>query len=79
MAIVLNRVKGKDTHKHDYNWVKKEAFLTDVYNDEFYSYSVRIDFSRQNLTSRRQILTTKVDPRTVIKVVIFLMAVDPLT
>ena len=31
----------------------------------FHSYSAGIDFSRQNLTSRRQILTTKVDPRTV--------------
>ena len=31
----------------------------------FYSYSAGIDFSRQNLTSKRQILTTKVDPRTV--------------
>ena len=30
------------------------------------SYSAEIDFSRQNLTSyRRQILTTKIDPRTV--------------
>ena len=31
----------------------------------FYSYSARIDFSRQNLMYRRQILTTKVDPRAV--------------
>ena len=34
-----------------------------------YSYSAGIDFTRQNLTSvdvyRRQILTSKVDPRTV--------------
>ena len=36
-------------------------------------YSAGIDFSHQNL---RQILTTKVDPRTV-RVEIFLMAIDP--
>ena len=30
-----------------------------------YSYSVGIDFRRQNLSSKRQILTTKVDPRAV--------------
>ena len=49
----------------------------------FNPYSAGIDFSRQNLTSvdesdvcRRQIVTTKVDPRTV-RVNIFIMAVDP--
>ena len=31
----------------------------------FYSYSAGIDFSRHNLRSLRQILTTKVDPRDV--------------
>ena len=44
-------------------------------------YSAGIDFSRQNLTSvdvscRRQILTTKVDPRAA-RAKIFIMAVDP--
>ena len=40
------------------------------------SYNAGIDFSRQNLVRRRQILTTKVDPCTV-RINIFLMAVDP--
>ena len=45
-------------------------------------YSAGIDFRRQNLTTldvyfrRRQILASKVDPRTV-KVILFLVAVDP--
>ena len=48
----------------------------------FSPYSTGIDFKRQNLTiltskvCRRQILTSKVDPRTV-RVNKFLMAVDP--
>ena len=41
----------------------------------FNPYRAGTDFSRQNLTSRRQILTTKVDPRAV-RVEIFLVAVD---
>ena len=62
-----------------------------VYGQHKYvnSYSAGIDFSRQNLTytgdklwssecdvCRRQILTSKVDPRAV-RVKIFLMAADP--
>ena len=44
---------------------------------ELKPYSAGIDFSRQNLTStdRRQILTTKVNPRAV-RVKIFIMVVN---
>ena len=57
-----------------------EEVLEDIINP----YSAGIDFSRQNLTSgdvrfdicRRQVLTTKVYPRTV-RVKIFLMVLDP--
>ena len=45
-----------------YPWYGSTAIINYVY-----SYSARIDFSRQNLHDvyRRQILTTKVDPRAV--------------
>ena len=61
--LLINQIK--------YNYMYSRAY-------RFYSYSAGIYFSRQNLTStdRRQILTSKIDPRTV-RVKLFKMAVDP--